>query len=114
VRESVYEGVFDTPKTEAGCRRMPLSAGAVERVGSELALVFDRRESSVPCRIKEKAVTVLFGAPKTFSKSIVRRTLPSRGPHQSLAAPVPEQGRGFSVLYFSPTQRFDESRLLAD
>lgn len=34
VRESVYEGVFDTPKTEAGCRRMPLSAGAMQLVES--------------------------------------------------------------------------------
>ena len=33
VRESVYEGVFDTPKTEAGRRRMQLSAGGRSRQG---------------------------------------------------------------------------------
>jgi len=30
VREAVYEGVFDTPKTQAGRRRVPLSAAAVQ------------------------------------------------------------------------------------
>ena len=30
VREAVYDGTFDTPKTEAGCRQLPLSAAAVQ------------------------------------------------------------------------------------
>jgi len=32
VRESVYEGTFGTPKTEAGRRRIPLSDAAVKLV----------------------------------------------------------------------------------
>jgi integrase len=30
VREAVYEGTFDTPKTDAGARRLPLSDGALQ------------------------------------------------------------------------------------
>lgn len=32
VREAIYEGIFDTPKTVAGLRRVPLSAGAVQLI----------------------------------------------------------------------------------
>ena len=32
VREAVYDGTFDTPKTEAGVRQIPLSAGARQLV----------------------------------------------------------------------------------
>jgi hypothetical protein len=32
VREAVYEGMFDTPKTEAGVRRIPLSEGALRLI----------------------------------------------------------------------------------
>jgi integrase len=32
VREAVYDGTFDTPKTEAGSRRIPLSATAVRLI----------------------------------------------------------------------------------
>ena len=30
VREAVYDGTFGTPKTEAGCRQVPLSAAALQ------------------------------------------------------------------------------------
>ncbi|MBI1875533.1 MAG: tyrosine-type recombinase/integrase, partial [Acidobacteria bacterium] len=33
VREAVYEGAFDTPKTEAGLRRLPLSSAALQVIG---------------------------------------------------------------------------------
>ena len=33
VREAVYEGSFDTPKTDAGVRQIPLSDGALKLVG---------------------------------------------------------------------------------
>ena len=32
VREAVYEGIFGTPKTEAGLRRVPLSVGATQLI----------------------------------------------------------------------------------
>ena len=32
VREAVYEGIFDTPKTEAGVRQIPLSMAARQLV----------------------------------------------------------------------------------
>ena len=34
VREAVYDGTFGTPKTEAGCRQVPLSAAAVHLVAA--------------------------------------------------------------------------------
>lgn len=102
MRESVYEGVFDTPKTEAGCRRMPLSAGAVERVGSELALVFDRRESSVPCRIKEKAVTVLFGAAQDVLEVHREEDLTQPRPPPVSRRPGPGTGSRLFRTLFQP------------
>ena len=33
VREAVYDGTFDTPKTEAGLRQIPLSETALQLIG---------------------------------------------------------------------------------
>jgi integrase len=43
VREAIYDGVFDTPKTEAGVRRVPLSAAAVSLIEE-----WQRRARSTP------------------------------------------------------------------
>ena len=46
VREAIYEGVFDTPKTEAGVRRVPLSAAAVQVLEE-----WQRRQSSTDTEV---------------------------------------------------------------
>jgi integrase len=39
VREAVYEGMFSTPKTEAGARQIPLSVSTLQLIGDWKALV---------------------------------------------------------------------------
>jgi integrase len=47
VREAVYEGTFDTPKTEAGIRQIPLSAAAITLIADWRAHAKDTKADAL-------------------------------------------------------------------
>ena len=67
VREAVYDGTFGTPKTEAGCRQIPLSAAALRLIGEWK----QRAASPVP----EALVFATRGGKPISPNNVLRRSI---------------------------------------